>query len=73
MREEVAEAVSAIRERGGSNVHYVDGLSLFGPEHAHMLPDDLHPDAEGYETLARNFLREVAAPLFVKGPPRAGA
>ena len=66
MREEVAEAVSAIRDRGGSNVHYVDGLSLFGPEHVHMLPDDLHPDAEGYETLARNFLREVAAPLFVK-------
>ena len=66
MREEVAEAVSAIRGRGGSNVHYVDGLSLFGAEHAHMLPDDLHPDAEGYETLARNFLREVAAPLFVK-------
>ena len=68
MREEVAEAVSAIRERGGSNVHYVDGLRLFGPEHAHMLPDDLHPDAEGYETLARNFLREVAEPLFVPAP-----
>lgn len=66
MREEVAEAVSTIRDRGGSNVHYVDGLSLFGPEHAHMLPDDLHPDADGYETMGRNFLREVASTLFVK-------
>ena len=73
MREEVVEAVSAIRARGGSNVHYVDGLRLFGPEHVHMLPDDLHPDAEGYETLARNFLREVAAPLFVGAAARAGA
>ena len=67
MRDEVAEAVTAIRSRGGDNVHYVDGLRLFGPEHAHMLPDDLHPDAEGYATMGHNFLREVAAPLFVKG------
>ena len=73
MREEVAEAVSAIRERGGSNVHYVDGLSLFGPEHSHMLPDDLHPNADGYEALAHNFLRGVAGPLFVGAAARAGA
>ena len=71
MREEVAQAVCAIRARGGSNVHYVDGLSLFGPEHVHMLPDDLHPNAEGYETMGRNFLREVAAPLFVKEAAKA--
>ena len=73
MREEVAEAVSAIRDRGGSNVHYVDGLRLFGPEHVHMLPDDLHPDAEGYVTLGHNFLREVAAPLFVGAAAPSGA
>ena len=73
MREEVAEAVSAIRDRGGSKVHYVDGLRLFGPEHAHMLPDDLHPDAEGYVTLGHNFLREVAAPLFVGAAARSSA
>jgi lysophospholipase L1-like esterase len=68
MREEVAAAVSAIQAHGDSNVHYVDGLKLFGPEYDHLLPDQLHPDAQGYKVLGQNFLREVAAPLFLKDP-----
>ena len=66
MREEVAEAVSALQGRGDRNIHYVDGLKLFGSEYTHMLPDGLHPDPEGYKTLGYNFLREVATPLFRK-------
>ena len=68
MREEVEAAVNAIRAHGDSNIHYVDGLKLFGPEYAHLLPDQLHPDAEGYKALGHNFLREVAEPLFPKDP-----
>ena len=68
MREEVAAAVNAIQAHGDSNIHYVDGLRLFGPEYAHLLPDQLHPDAEGYKVLGDNFLREVAAPLFPENP-----
>jgi lysophospholipase L1-like esterase len=30
-----------------------------------MLPDELHPDAKGYEVLAGNFVDEVARPLFI--------
>jgi hypothetical protein len=66
MREEVAAAVNAIQARGDSNLHYIDGLKLFGPEYSNLLPDQLHPDPEGYKVLGRNFLREVAAPLFSK-------
>ena len=66
MREEVAGAVDAIQAHGDSNIHYVDGLKLFGPEHVHLLPDQLHPDAEGYKILGHNFLREVASPMFPK-------
>ena len=65
MRLEVAEAVENLKAQGDSNIHYVDGLKLFGSEYAHMLPDELHPDAEGYKVLAQNFLREVALPIFV--------
>ena len=43
MRVEVAEAVDAMQDRGDTNLHYVDGLDLFGPDLAHLLPDDLHP------------------------------
>jgi lysophospholipase L1-like esterase len=64
MRAEVAEAVDLLQSQGDQHVHYVDGLRLFGPELAHLLPDGLHPNAEGYEAMGESFLREVAGPLF---------
>jgi hypothetical protein len=64
MRQEVALAVESLRATGDANVHYVDGLSVFGPDLAGYLPDDLHPDAEGYAILGRTFARDVAAVYF---------
>ena len=65
MREEVAAAVEALRAHGDANIHYIDGLRIFGPEAADLLPDQLHPNAEGYQLMGKNFLREVAEVLFV--------
>ena len=65
MRDEVAGAVETLRAQGDRNVHYVDGLSLFGPDLVSLLPDNVHPNAEGYQALGNNFLREVAARYFV--------
>ena len=65
MRDEVAAAVESLRAHGDTNVHYVDGLTIFGPEAAGLLPDQLHPNAEGYQLMGKNFLREVAQTLFV--------
>ncbi|HDH96352.1 MAG TPA: hypothetical protein ENF73_01330, partial [Proteobacteria bacterium] len=48
MRDEVAMAVEDLRASGDANVHYVNGLDILGPDHAHLLPDDVHPNAEGY-------------------------
>ncbi len=64
MREEVAEAVAALRARGDRAVHYVDGLKLLGENLRHYLPDDVHPNAEGYRALARNFSREVVEKIL---------
>lgn len=64
MRDEIRDAVEALRGRGDRDVHYVDGLELFGPEAADYLPDQLHPNAEGYRMLAKSFQRLVAEPLF---------
>jgi hypothetical protein len=66
MREEVAGAVQALKAHGDRNIHYFDGLDLFGPEYAHMLPDQLHPDAQGYKLLGQNFSRKVADTVFVQ-------
>jgi GDSL-like Lipase/Acylhydrolase family len=64
MREEVALAVERLRAHGDRNLHYVDGLSVFGPDLAARLPDQLHPDAEGYLALGKAFSRQVAAVHF---------
>lgn len=71
MREEVAEAVQALKAQGDRNIHYFDGLDLFGPESVDMLPDELHPDAQGYKFLAQNFSRKVAQTVFVPSQPVA--
>ncbi len=71
MRAEVAEAVALLQGHGDRNLHYVDGLELFGPEMAHMLPDDLHPDAEGYQAMGRNFVEKVASTVFGRVPVAA--
>ena len=59
MRVEVREAVESFRQRGDANIYCVDGLKLFGEELAHLLPDNLHPDAEGYRRMGENFIKEV--------------
>lgn len=64
MRRQIEEAVGALRACGDAHVHYVDGRSLLGPDDAGRLPDQLHPDADGYRLMARNFSRAVAAPIF---------
>ena len=66
MRQDVAEAVQAMKDNGDSNLHYVNGLELFGEDLAHLLPDDLHPNAEGYKIMGKNFAQKVAGKFFVK-------
>ena len=65
MRDEVAEAVAALRAHGDRHVHYIDGLRIMGPEQADLIPGDAHPSAEGYVVMGRRFLEHVARELFV--------
>ena len=65
MREEVQAAAEALQAHGDQQVHYVDGLSVFGADYVHLLPDDLHPDAEGYRVMGKNFTTVVAEKFFV--------
>lgn len=48
MRAEISEALNALQAYGDHHVYYVDGLKMFGSKYAHLLPDDLHPNTEGY-------------------------
>ena len=59
MRIEIQEAVESFQRRGDKNIYYVDGLKLFDESLSPYLPDNLHPDSEGYKIMAKRFIREV--------------
>jgi hypothetical protein len=63
MREEIAAAVETLRANGDASIFYVNGLDILGQEHESRIPDRLHPDAEGYRIMGRNFLAK-AVPLI---------
>ena len=56
MRSEVAITVEKLSTNGDGNIHYINGLDVFDANKAHLLPDDLHPDTEGYGVMAANLL-----------------
>jgi hypothetical protein len=55
-REILADVVS---RRADTNLEYIDGLKLFSAADAHLMPDGLHPNAEGYLLIAERFKRLV--------------
>ena len=67
MREDVESAVAAMRDHGDTNVHYVNGLDIMGPDQLHLLPDRLHPSAEGYKVMGERFYERAAKPIFLDG------
>ena len=56
MRVEIKKAVRKLHKHGDRNIHYVNGLDIFNENYAHLLPDGLHPNTEGYGIMASNIL-----------------
>ena len=66
IREIIADVVEKRGAAGDPALHYVDGLTLFGADDAHDLPDDLHPNPAGYRRMGERFapvLADIAATL----------
>ena len=53
MRVEVRKSVETLRSKGDENVFYINGLDIFDESLSHLLPDDLHPNTEGYSIMAK--------------------
>ncbi|MEU9226176.1 SGNH/GDSL hydrolase family protein [Streptomyces massasporeus] len=70
IREELARIVEQ-RAADDPNLHYLDGLDLYGPKDAaaHPLPDNIHPDAATHRHIGDRF-HELA---FTNGGPFAAA
>ena len=60
----MAEIVEA-RAKEDPNIFYLDGLKLFNEVEAESMPDGIHPDAAGYETIAANFLANYPKAWFL--------
>jgi lysophospholipase L1-like esterase len=58
----LSEVVAVRREAGDNDLHYLDGLELFGEAEAPTLPDGLHPDGDGYVRIGRRFAAHAFAP-----------
>ncbi|WP_310541528.1 GDSL-type esterase/lipase family protein [Phenylobacterium sp.] len=57
MRQLLQTVVAARVKTGDTAIRYLDGLELFGPADAALLPDDLHPNTEGYRLMGERFYR----------------
>ncbi|MFE6054871.1 SGNH/GDSL hydrolase family protein [Kitasatospora sp. NPDC056446] len=64
IREQLARIVHERRADGDHDLHYLDGLSLYGvPDHdTHPLPDGLHPSAEAHRLIAGRFAALALTP-----------
>ncbi|MBO0600632.1 G-D-S-L family lipolytic protein [Sporosarcina sp. E16_3] len=58
MRKLIKEIVEIFNENGDNHIFYVCGLEILSEEHIGLLPDHLHPNAEGYEMMGQNFAKE---------------
>jgi hypothetical protein len=66
MREELHDAVQRLMDCGDRNIHWFEGPKLFTPDLVEEhLPDELHPDGDGYEQLGRNFATQVLDTLGI--------
>ena len=54
-----------VAKRSDSNLHFLNGLELFSIADSHMMPDQLHPNAEGYRLMGERFARSQG-PLIKK-------
>jgi hypothetical protein len=64
-RQRIAEAIDVLRQYGDQQLHYVDGLDLFGSEFESYLEDGVHPNAEGYRILADRYCDLVMPQLGI--------
>jgi lysophospholipase L1-like esterase len=60
-----------VAKRSDENLHFMDGLTLFGADDEANLPDKLHPNSPGYRLMAERFA--AAQRAFIQSLPASHA
>lgn len=63
-REELRTAYGALKELGDDKLFIFEGRELLWKEDAHLLPDDLHPNGEGYQLMGERFAEKILPTLL---------
>jgi lysophospholipase L1-like esterase len=59
VRELISQVTTSRQNAGDNNLSYISGLELFGESDAGSLPDDLHPDPDGYRLIGERFAKKL--------------
>ena len=66
MIREQLRAIFELRSATDPNLFLLEGTELFGAQDAHLLPDDLHPNHEGYQLMAGRFAAHPIIDAWLK-------
>ena len=64
------DAVARLQAAGDRHLHLFEGADLFADSDAHLLPDNLHPNGDGYELMGRRAADAVLPQLLADVPRR---
>jgi len=53
--------MAIVEHRGDPHLRLMSGLDLLGLDEQHLLPDNLHPNGEGHDVIARRFTAALTA------------
>lgn len=60
IREMVTQITTDLQAAGDTQLHLVNGMEIFGADDLAMLPDDLHPNSDGYGVMGERLAPRLA-------------
>ncbi|MBL4576224.1 MAG: hypothetical protein JKY51_09040 [Opitutaceae bacterium] len=66
MRQTLEQSVEILQKYGDDKIEYFNGLNIIGSADTSCLPDELHPDGNGYQLMGARIADYVLGPLLQK-------
>ncbi len=66
MRQTLEKSVKTLQDYGDSKIEYFNGLNIIGEADTGCLPDELHPDGDGYQLMGARIADYILRPLIDK-------